>query len=226
MTRPVLVVLARSPVAGAGKTRLRHTLGDVVDHLAAAFLQDTLGWASQGDWHVLVAHHGPPNQLRSLAPHAWLIPQVDGDLGARITSAVATAFGRGGSRVVLIGTDSPTLPHPLVAASFAALSSADATVVPAIDGGWVAIGVTSPLDDVLDQVPWSSAMTCAETVRALQRTGRHVVHLPPWYDIDELADLRRLREELGGPAAARSPRTAALLQRSSALVAALGRIAA
>jgi uncharacterized protein len=191
-----------------------------------AFVEDTLGWAHQGAWDVLVAHRGPADGLRAAVPGVSLITQVDGGLGERITGAVAHAFAQGAPRVVLVGTDSPTLPRTLLAATFAQLAVADATVVPAIDGGWVALGITRPLDDALGNVTWSSATTCVETIEALHRNGRRVACLPAWYDVDEVADLRRLADDLDGPLGHRAPRTAALLRAPSAVVAALGRIAA
>ena len=133
---------------------------------------------------------------------------------------------RGATRVLLIGSDSPTLPRAILAAAFAGLACADATVVPAFDGGWVALGLTRPLGAVLRDVRWSSEATCTETVEALRRSGRAVQVLPPWYDVDTLDDLRRLADELEGQAGLTAPRTAALLREPSLVSAALGRIAA
>src|SRR4029077_2524309 len=63
-----LVVLGRSPVPGAGKSRLRAAMGDgVVDGLCDAFLRDTLAWAGAGPWDLLVAHRGPAWPLTAIA---------------------------------------------------------------------------------------------------------------------------------------------------------------
>lgn len=227
MSAATLVVLGRSPVRGAGKSRLRTSLGDVVDLLSESFVRDTLGWAAAGRWELLVAHRGPSWPIAAMAgPAARLVPQCHGHLGARIDAAVATAFGHGASRVVVVGTDSPTLPGALVDAAFDGLDTAGATLVPALDGGWVALGIAQPLAGCLATVRWSASTTTVETIAALRLAGRDVVILPPWYDVDEVDDLRRLADELRGPGRRRAPRTAALLRDRSILATAPGRITA
>jgi len=225
LIRRTLIVLARSPVAGHGKTRLRRRFGDLVDDLTVTLAADTLGWAGEGPWDLLLVHHGPTGALLSeatLSPgRLRLDHQVDGDLGDRIDAGISAAFAGGASQVVLIGTDSPTLPSALVEAAFAELDGAEATLVPAVDGGWIALGVSRPLDRCLRGVTWSSATTAAETIVALECVGRRVVLLGPWYDVDEPEDLRRLAADLRGEGATRAPRTAELLCSSSPLASAL-----
>lgn len=227
MSGRTTVVICRSPVAGEGKTRLRRELGGFVDELCITFLQDTLAWAREMNGDLLVAYDGPAAPLRDVAGgSARLVPQVDGTLGERISAAVTLVHMQGASRVVVVGTDSPTLPAALLSAAFAGLDSADATVVPALDGGWVALGTRGPLGEDLREVTWSTETTCAQTIAALRRTRHRVAVLPSWYDVDEVADLRRLACELSGPAGQRAPRTAALLTTSASLTRALERIAA
>jgi uncharacterized protein len=227
MTR-ALVVLARTPLPGVGKTRLRaHLNGRFVDRLCVALARDTLGWARADGWRLLVAHRGPATPLRAVAgPAATLITQPRNDLGTRIAAAVDAGFAAGAARVVLIGTDSPTMPAALLHAAFDGLDGADATLVPALDGGWIALGVRQPLRDCLNRVRWSAATTFIETETALRVSGRFTLALPPWYDVDEPADLCRLAAEVSGPAGRRAPCSARLLGEMPAPVSSAGRPAA
>ena len=222
------MVLGRSPVPGAGKRRLRDSLGDgAVDVLCDAFVRDTLAWAGAGSWDLLVAHRGPAWPLAAIAgPRARLVSQAEGDLGARIDGAVSDAFADGARRVVVVGTDSPTLPDALLIAAFDGLDTACATLVPAVDGGWVALGIATPLDGCLDGVRWSRPTTGADTVTALRAAGRDMVTLPPWYDIDDIGDLRRLAGELRGAGSRRAPRTAAGLRDPALWMSPAGRVPA
>ena len=206
-----LVILARSTVAGSGKSRLRRDLpDDAVDMLAVTFLADTVEWAERTNAPLLIAHSGPAAQLP--ATTAKLVPQVEGDLGDRIDAALAHAFERGADRAVLIGSDSPDLPETLLAACFDELDAAPVTLVPATDGGWIAIGTRSPLNGCLSRVAWSARDTCDQTIAALTAAGRAPKVLDQWYDVDDVQSLRRLGAALT-IAPGRAPRTAAALQQ-------------
>ncbi len=207
-----LVVFGRSPVTGSGKSRLRTLLGAAaVDELYRAFLADILGWTVPTATSVIVALSHPADGLARLAPDARFVVQPPLNFGARIRAAFDSAFRLGAERVVIVGTDAPTLPAERVAACFSGLSDHRATLVPAADGGWVALGLDSPLGEVLAAVPWSSDETCAATQAALSSAGRPVAMLEPWYDVDDADGLERLRIEVRGAAARRAPQTAALL---------------
>lgn len=203
----LLCVLARVPVPGVGKSRLRARLGDAAaDRLAHAFAADVLDWTTLAADALLVAHEGSANLLPPVRhPVAHRLPQVAGDLGARITAAVDAGFAAGAERVVIVGTDCPTLPDRLIDQAFAGLCRAASTLVPALDGGWIALGVDRPLGTTLAGVTWSSPLTGEQTIRALRAGGRPPLVLPAWYDIDEPGDLDRVRRD---PAASsRAPRT-------------------
>jgi len=213
MSRTV-VVLARSPSPGVGKTRLRACLGDAVDELAVAFLADTLAWAAGAADRVLVAYRGWPQTVARLCVGAArLVEQSDGNLGDRIAAAVDAAFVDGARKVVLVGSDSPTLPAALLDRCLSSLDHAEAAIVPADDGGWVALSVRRPLGRTLAHVPWSTAATGAATVAALAGDRRPPIVLPAWYDVDDLAGLSRLRLDLANGGRFHAPRTALVVDR-------------
>jgi glycosyltransferase A (GT-A) superfamily protein (DUF2064 family) len=208
-----LVVLARSPCPGVGKTRLRAVLGNVVDDLAAAFLADTLAWGARAADRLLVAYRGPRQPVAQLcAGTTQLVEQTGGELGRRITGAVDGAFAGGATQVVLVGSDSPTLPAGLLSVCFSTLARAEAAIVPATDGGWVALAVRRPLGRALTGVPCSTPRTGIATTAALSHDDRAPVVLAPWYDVDDRAGLARLRVDLASGGARRAPRTAAALR--------------
>lgn len=209
-----LVVFGRSPLPASGKTRLRkHLDGPAADSLYQAFFADILSWPLPESTTLMLAVTEPLDGLAAIAPAATVHVQPDIDFGDRIADAVDTAFGRGAERVVVVGTDSPTLPRETVAACFAGLRRHAATIVPASDGGWVALGVDRPIGQALRAVPWSCDRTCRATERALRRAGRRPLVLRPWYDVDDRAGLQVLRGEVRSrEAAARAPRTAAALR--------------
>ncbi|MEO8899641.1 MAG: DUF2064 domain-containing protein [Candidatus Dormibacter sp.] len=210
-----LVIFGRSPDIGAGKSRLRTLLGSGrVDALYAAFLEDILGWELPPATAVFAALTGPPNGLRLTAPHVTFLEQPAEAFGCRISAALDCVFAVGAQRAVIVGTDAPTLPATTLAACFDHLAGRRATLVPADDGGWVALGVDAPLNATLAGVTWSSERTCEATRAALVLAGRGPLLLDPWYDVDDAPGLARLRRELGdGTGTARAPHTARVLAR-------------
>jgi glycosyltransferase A (GT-A) superfamily protein (DUF2064 family) len=150
------------------------------------------------------------------------VAQPDGTFGARIEHAISAGFAAGGARVVQIGTDSPTLPAALLDVAFESLRGADdAVLIPAADGGWVALGLARPPGGVLAtaRVRWSTGHTAADTVDALRGADFRVAVLPPWYDIDGADGLERLRGDPGAPS--RAPWSLGALRRIDAATMAL-----
>ena len=208
-----LVVFGRSPAPATGKTRLRaHLDGPSADSLYHAFFADIASWPLPDDTSLLLAVTEPLDGVAAVAPDADVHLQKDADFGERLADAVDTAFARGADRVVIVGTDCPTLPAESVVECFAKLRRHRATLVPAADGGWIALGLDRPIGDALRGVPWSSDRTCRATERALRRSGRRPLVLRPWYDVDDRPGLQVLRNEVRDRrAAARAPRTASVL---------------
>ncbi|HTE06240.1 MAG TPA: TIGR04283 family arsenosugar biosynthesis glycosyltransferase [Planctomycetota bacterium] len=147
MTRGTrIAVLARPPRRGETKTRLAAGLGPgAAARLARAFLADT--WAgvsawvsSQPDVDLVFAQAGNPEDFPQLLPTPTIVRQAEGDLGRRMATLVAGALGQR-AQVLLLGTDSPSLPEGHLAAAVAALAGADVVLGPAQDGGFWCLGV-------------------------------------------------------------------------------------
>ena len=100
-----------------------------------------------------------------------------------------------GYKVVILGTDSPTLPPRLVDAAFAALDEAPVAVGPAADGGYYLMALRAPADEAIfgalypADMKWGTEEVLPRTLDRLAATGRPLRVLDPWYDIDRPADL-------------------------------------
>jgi glycosyltransferase A (GT-A) superfamily protein (DUF2064 family) len=103
-----------------------------------------------------------------------------------------------------VGTDSPSLPHHLVAHCLDQATAAGAAMVPAEDGGFVALAVdrraiaARGLGWLRDGgIAWSTEQTAAQTQAAARReSGLEIAVTAPWYDIDDAGALARLRTDL------------------------------
>jgi rSAM/selenodomain-associated transferase 1 len=138
-----------------------------------------------------------------------LVPQGEGDLGARLERFVGGCLAQGAGAVVVVGADSPTLPVAFVEQAFAALEQADVVLGPACDGGYYLLGCRGRLPPVFDGVAWGTARVLEQTIERLSDPGCRLSLLPPWYDVDtpddwsllcgHLAALRRAGIDPGVP---------------------------
>ena len=199
-----LVIMAKHPIAGTVKTRLAESLGErAAARLAAAFLEDLLARLDGcGDRRVLAtwpADQAAANYFEKLSAGRFeLWTQPPGPLGDRLARVTVDHLGPAPhDRVVVIGSDSPTLPTRTIDAAFVALEQADVVVAPADDGGYVLIGQRREVPGLYERIDWSTSRVWEQTRRQLVAAGTPFVELPGWYDIDTLDDLSRLDRELG-----------------------------
>jgi rSAM/selenodomain-associated transferase 1 len=179
-----LVVLAKAPVPGRAKTRLCPPLSaEQAADLAAAAITDTLD-----------AVDAVPDVRRALVldgdPTGWDRPgwsvhaQRAGGLGARLEGAFADVEGP----ALLVGMDTPQVTPELLLLGLDALSSHDAVLGLAPDGGYWAIGFRVDSTGLFDDVPMSTAETGARQLDALRAAGLCVALLPELRDVDTYDD--------------------------------------
>jgi glycosyltransferase A (GT-A) superfamily protein (DUF2064 family) len=99
-------------------------------------------------------------------------------------------------KVLLVGTDSPTLPLALVMEAEDRLETADLVFGPSDDGGYYLLGQRRLYPEIFCGVAWGSTDVLPTTLAKLE-TSR-VQLLPPWYDVDRPDDLVRLQRDLAG----------------------------
>jgi len=142
----------------------------------------------------------PPESIvefASFAGAAWDVEsQSSGDLGARMRHYFEASFSRGATEVVLIGSDSPTLPVVYIERAFELLGRHAVVLGPASDGGYYLIGAAGNAPPVFDGVAWGGDTVWRQTVERLSAAGCSYAELPSWYDVDTIDDLRRLHAEL------------------------------
>jgi rSAM/selenodomain-associated transferase 1 len=199
--RNVLIVVAKRPAAGQTKTRLSPPLSeDEASGLYECMLKDTLQLMRGVDDVTHVLAYLPEEEkvyFRDLAPGFDLIPQIGQDLGARLDNATTHFLERGYERVVVMDSDSPTLPLEHLKAAFDALEGENDVVMgPCEDGGYYLIGFRRPAPRLLREVRMSTPDVMRDTLALAAEEGRRVRLLPTWYDVDDADSLARLQAEL------------------------------
>ena len=218
--RRALVVVGKAPIAGQVKTRLCPplTLAQAAG-LHHAFLGDTVALASAGlVADVAVLYPPRPGAEAALAAAVGsavrLLPQRGEGLGDALAGAAADLFGHGYDQVALLSSDNPTLPPAYVAAAFAALDRHDVALGPAEDGGYYLIALGRPHLGLFERITWSTAAVFAETCERAAALGLRVATTPRWYDVDDVAGLRRLFAEVEAGGGSTASHTRAFLRRA------------
>jgi rSAM/selenodomain-associated transferase 2/rSAM/selenodomain-associated transferase 1 len=220
----VIALFAKPPTVGNAKTRLAPLVGEVqAAALAGCFLRDS--WASlhrlEGVEPWISSTSTSPADF-SLSPPPRLFDQGGGDLGDRIERTLRAALGQA-DRALAVGADAPDLGERRLTEALQALDTADAVLIPATDGGFVALGLTTCAPGLFRGIPWSSPDTAACTLMRLRTAGMRVTVLPAWQDVDEPAELRALAARLveapeAAPETARHLRQHPLPARISVIV--------
>jgi rSAM/selenodomain-associated transferase 1 len=193
----ILALFAKQPHPGSAKTRLAaETSNTWAASVAEAFLLDLVDrFATTANERILAFAPADAEEYfeRIAGGRYQTCSQSDGDLGARLASFLRGRLQSGRERIVMIGSDSPTLPPALVEQAFDELKAADVVLGPALDGGYYLLGCTRALPPIFDEIAWSSPHVLADTIACLNDPAWRVALLPPWYDVDTLVDWHMLR---------------------------------
>lgn len=224
--KAAVVIMARSPVsADPPKTRLSEIIPSETNRrrIYSAFLRDTVKACRMIDGVSIRLAYTPESGRDDFASMAIgladdeLLVQRGTDLGQREEGVFEDLFAAGFTRIVMIGSDLPTLPIDYIEQAVSAVSSKTIVLGPALDGGYYLIALASDNDtsvpDLFTGIRWSSAHTLADTILAAEHSGLDVKLLPEWYDVDDKNGLERLRSDLKAlPIQVRAPTTTKILR--------------
>ena len=201
MTSPAVIVMARAPRLGEGKTRLRGALSaEACLQLQQAFLNDAVQVALEADLGAVYLAVTPASAAgqatAEYAGRATVIPQEGDGLGERMLAALQRVESAGHMPLVMIGTDAPLLLPGHLRAAVRELDTLDLCLGPCADGGYYLLAGRTPQPRLFERVDWGTSAVLASTLRNAKAAGLRVSLLDTLYDVDTPEDLDRLREDL------------------------------
>ncbi len=203
------MIFARLPRAGRVKTRLVPPLTRAqAFRLHIACLESTARLAAAlpaaiDRWLYLTGRN--LRQAKSAAgrlrlPRALRIRVQRGrELGERLARAFAELRRDGYARVVVMGSDSPALNAVKLQQAFQALRRREAVLGPARDGGFYLMGLSERArveHRLFAGIAWGTPRAGRQMRARLGQFGCRVSLLPPLYDVDTAADLKRLERDV------------------------------
>jgi rSAM/selenodomain-associated transferase 1 len=195
-TREILL-FAKYPEAGRCKTRLAATLGDEAAlRVYRALLDHTLK-TMQAVEARKVLYVDPPERASSGSQWAsgmdLYLPQSQGDLGERLSTAMTERLQAGAERILFLGSDCPQISEESILSSFSILEEKDVVLGPTEDGGYYLLGLKSSLLFLFQDIPWSTERVLETTLNILKEHGLSYILLATFSDVDTLQDLHRVR---------------------------------
>jgi rSAM/selenodomain-associated transferase 1 len=190
-----IAVFARAPVAGMVKTRLVPQLGaEGALRLHRQLIESTLFRARDaalGEVTLWLAGEvGHPEVTACVArQRVGLQAQRGDDLGMRMHAAFAATFAaqpRHGC--LLIGTDCPALSPAHLQEAAAALAGHDVVLVPALDGGYVLVGLNAPRAALFHDIAWGTPAVLEATRARIAAARLRCAELPALPDLDTADD--------------------------------------
>jgi uncharacterized protein len=190
---PLLIVMAKSPLAGRAKRRLAASVGAIS---ATRFYRSCLAHtvrrlARDRRWQTLLA----VSPDREVSAPFWprgieRLPQGQGDLGRRMQRLFRRLPP---GPAIVVGSDIPAIKASDIAEAFRLLGNADAVFGRAPDEGYWLVGLrrTPRLLAPFVGVRWSGPHALADTLGNLK--GSRVAFAATRSDVDTEEDYRRLR---------------------------------
>lgn len=191
MKKEVVLVFQKNAILGKVKTRLAYEMGEkraleiykYLVKLTYLALEDVPVpiWTYFSDFI--------PETVNKLVEKTFL--QQGQDLGERIANAFVRSFESGMDKVVLIGTDCPTIQNQELIQAFDALTTSDLVVGPATDGGYYLIGMKCRAAYLFEGIAWSTPRVLSQTLNLASQHGLTTTLLRELDDIDTQEDWQR-----------------------------------
>ena len=191
-----VIIFAKFPAKGMAKTRLQPALGiDGAARMARQLLLHSVEQALAAGFSVEMCVSPEPtdpcwNELSLPKSLSWSA-QAEGDLGLRMLTASQNALDKF-EKVILIGTDCPDLMNEQIQSAAQQLKQYDITMIPAVDGGYVLLGLKQSDAHLFSDMTWSVSDVAAVTQQRVKDLNWSLALLEPLADIDEPDDLQYL----------------------------------
>ncbi len=192
-----LIIFTRFPEAGKTKTRLISTLGpegaaQFQKEMTEATLKTVNGLKNTS---IEIRFEGGDKGLIKnwLGKQFSIEPQGPGDLGKKMERAFEESFDEGKNRIIIIGTDCPSITPEIIQNAFMALNDNDLALGPAKDGGYYLIGLRNKVPQLFQDIRWGTEEVFQKTFDVAKKLGLGIYLAETLSDIDRPEDLHVLK---------------------------------
>jgi len=186
-----LILFAKAPIPGKVKTRLQsHCSPQQAAEIASILLDKSLQQATEywpGPVHLSVwlDHDHPYLALMHERYDVTLVPQCDGDLGAKMMNGL----DQFGYPAMVMGCDVPHITSDTLETAYRFLSAGEPVIGPSVDGGYYLLGLTGSAPALFANMPWGTSRVLEKTLKSAVEMGLNFAQLEKMCDVDEWQDL-------------------------------------
>lgn len=187
----LLLVFIKNPEKGAVKTRLAKSIGDdQALKIYRKLLSITKSATDQLNidrqiWYSKFIEDG---DLWPVGNYEKKLQQ-GADLGERMKYAFKQAFADGYKKVVIIGSDCPSMTSQIIERAYRSLENNEVVIGPCEDGGYYLLGMAGFHPDLFAGINWSTSSVYEETVFKVQNLNLSFELMPTLNDVDNKQDL-------------------------------------
>lgn len=166
-------------------------------HIYRLLLQHTCAITRNqlADKYVFYTSTPVVNDLWDQANYFQLVQQ-EGGLGEKMQHAFETLFARGYTKVIIIGSDCINLTPEIINQAFESLTTRDAVIGPANDGGYYLLGTKKVYAELFQNKEWSSADVYNATLEDFKKLYLSFDVLPELIDIDTEEDWQEAQQQV------------------------------
>jgi len=196
-----LIIFLKEPKFGWVKTRLQPEFSPAESLVFyKAMVEDLIDQFKDVKFCDLKLYFWPQNAKsvfeKWLGKEFELSPQSGENIGDKMHNAFLESFNNKYKKVVLIGSDIPTLDMTTVIRAFTSLDYYDVSLGPCVDGGYYLIGLKKPAVALFHNIDWSSNTVLNQTINNVKKNGLELSQLELKYDIDRYSDIKVLWDHL------------------------------
>lgn len=194
MEKKLVLVFTRNPELGKVKTRLAVTIGEknalkVYVHLLAHTKQCIA--QVNAFKRVLYSNDIVLNDIWDTATFEKDIQQGT-DLGFRMKNAFEEGFKDGFDKIVIVGSDLPTLESKDIEDAFKLLDENEVVIGPAEDGGYYLLGLKTIPNGIFENKNWGTNTVLSDTLTNLSNINTAFLRMQN--DIDTIEDIKNIPE--------------------------------
>ncbi|NOZ69379.1 MAG: glycosyltransferase [Deferribacteres bacterium] len=201
--KKALITFVKAPVPGTVKTRLQADMGaGKTVEVYRAFVTEVISRCARlrgVDRFLGCAPSKNHAFLKDIAKTYDMstFNQRGKTLGERIFNAFKHCAAKGYTHIVLIGSDSPSMPVDFIRKAFLKLQRNDFVIGPCFDQGLYLIGARKEkINAVFRNIRLDTGRDVSMILKGIKQTDIRLSMLPFWYDVDDINDFEFLRLHL------------------------------
>ena len=195
--------MTRIPIPGKTKTRLMDILTrEECAEIHKCFLLDLFNIfeyiKEDVDIYLTYTPEGSLNIIENIMPkYTKSFPQVGDTLGERMENAFNNVFNLGYEKIVLIGSDIPSMQPQDIVKGFGILESNDICLGTTFDGGYYLIGMKKLYKEVFDEsIKWGKKSVFESTMHIANNLELSIGLVSKHLDIDTKEDIISFKEKV------------------------------